>query len=90
MVTWYSYQPDDSGNQLWLIGNGPIVGDTAAQRCRKTAMTQIRRVADKRYREVVMESAQRLLSWRMNHAERVLANTLLTEDGVVEHRGPRR
>lgn len=29
VITWYSYQSDDSGNQLWLIGNGPIVGDTA-------------------------------------------------------------
>lgn len=29
VVTWYSYQSDNSGNQLWLVGQGPIVGDTA-------------------------------------------------------------
>jgi hypothetical protein len=29
VITWYSYQSDDSGNQLWLIGSGPMVGDTA-------------------------------------------------------------
>ncbi len=29
VISWYSYQLDDSGNQLWLIGSGPIVGDTA-------------------------------------------------------------
>ena len=29
VVSWYSYQLDDSGDQLWLMGTGPIVGDTA-------------------------------------------------------------
>ena len=38
---------------------------------------------------ILLEMAQKMLSWRMIHDERVLANTLLTAEGVVEHRGPR-
>lgn len=38
----------------------------------------------------MLEYAQKMLSWRMNHDERVLANTLLTPEGVVEHLVPRR
>lgn len=44
---------------------------------------------DPAYRDLVLEYAGKLLSWRMIHAERVLANQLLTDRGVVEHRGPR-
>ena len=29
MVSWYAYQADGSGDQLWLVGVGPVVGDTA-------------------------------------------------------------
>ena len=29
VVSWYTYQLDDSGEQLWLMGSGPVVGDTA-------------------------------------------------------------
>ncbi len=29
MVSWYHYQADGSGDQLWLVGTGPVVGDTA-------------------------------------------------------------
>ena len=29
MVSWYHYQADGSGEQLWLVGVGPVVGDTA-------------------------------------------------------------
>ena len=38
---------------------------------------------------VLLEMAQKMLSWRMVHDERVLTNTLLTAQGVVERRGPR-
>ncbi len=38
----------------------------------------------------VLEHAQKMLSWRMLHDERVLANTSLTEDGPRVYRGPRR
>ncbi|TDJ20972.1 MAG: sulfatase [Gammaproteobacteria bacterium] len=38
----------------------------------------------------MLEFAQKMLSWRMNHDERVLANTLLTPKGVVERKMPRR
>jgi len=45
--------------------------------------------AEPTHHAVTLEYAQRLLSWRMTHAERVLCNTLLTPAGIVEHRGPR-
>ena len=35
----------------------------------------------------LFDDAQKLLSLRMAHAERTLSNTLLTSEGVVEHRG---
>lgn len=38
---------------------------------------------------LVLDHASRLLSWRMSHEDRVLANTLLTREGVVERRPPR-
>ena len=28
-VSWYHYAADGSGDQLWLIGDGPVIGDTA-------------------------------------------------------------
>ena len=48
------------------------------------------RVSDPDYAAVRLEHAQRMLSWRMNHDDRVLANSLLTENGVVQRRPPRR
>jgi arylsulfatase A-like enzyme len=45
---------------------------------------------DPDYLPIVLEYAQKMLSWRMNHDERVLANTLLTPQGVVERTMPRR
>ena len=42
------------------------------------------------YQGLVLEYAQKLLSWRMNHDERVLANLRLTPEGVVERKMPRR
>jgi len=29
MVSWYHYTADGSGDQLWLVGVGPVIGDTA-------------------------------------------------------------
>jgi len=45
--------------------------------------------ADPAHQGLVLAYAQKMLSWRMAHAERVLANTFLTPDGVLERRGPR-
>ncbi|MEE8387419.1 MAG: alkaline phosphatase family protein [Acidiferrobacterales bacterium] len=42
------------------------------------------------YQGLVLEYAQKMLSWRMNHDERVLANIKLTPEGVVERKMPRR
>jgi arylsulfatase A-like enzyme len=39
---------------------------------------------------LVLDYAQKMLSWRMNHDERVLANQLLTAKGVVAVKGPRK
>ena len=42
------------------------------------------------YRERELEYARKLLSWRMNHAERTLANMHVGDGGLYEWRGPRR
>jgi hypothetical protein len=47
-------------------------------------------VEDPAYQPILLEYAQKMLSWRMNHDERVLANTILTPNGVVERKTPRR
>ena len=44
---------------------------------------------DPKHREIMLEMTQRMLSWRMNHDERSLANTRLTPDGAVEYRPSR-
>ncbi len=46
-------------------------------------------VAEPAYLPIVAEYAQKLLSHRMLHAERTLANAQLTPTGVKYHRGPR-
>ena len=45
---------------------------------------------DLAFQPILLEYAQKMLSWRMNHDERVLANTRLTPEGVVERTVPRR
>ena len=45
---------------------------------------------DPAYQGLMLDYAQRLLSHRMNHAERNLANVRLTPKGAVETRPPRR
>jgi hypothetical protein len=42
------------------------------------------------YRERVLEYAQKLLSWRMNHEDRALAHVRLTADGPVTRLDRRR
>jgi len=44
---------------------------------------------DPAHQGLVLEYAQKMLSWRMAHADRTLANTFLTPDGIVERHGPR-
>ena len=44
---------------------------------------------DPGFADVVRDCAQTLLSWRMTHADRRFANTLLTERGPVSFSGPR-
>jgi arylsulfatase A-like enzyme len=51
---------------------------------------ELRNVADDpAYAAVRGEMAERMLSWRMAHAERVLANTMLTKNGPVVRQPPR-
>jgi arylsulfatase A-like enzyme len=45
--------------------------------------------ADSAYAAIRSEMAERMLSWRMVHAERVLANTLLTKSGPFVRQPPR-
>ena len=47
------------------------------------------RADDPDYQNITLHYVQKLLSLRMVHSERVLSNTLLTSEGVLEHRGPR-
>jgi arylsulfatase A-like enzyme len=52
---------------------------------------QFRNVAnDPAYAGHMLEYAQKMLSWRMEQADRTLARTFLTENGPFERRGPRR
>ena len=44
---------------------------------------------DPAYQGLVLEYAQKMMSWRMNHDDRTLANSLLTPEGVIERAGPR-
>ncbi len=44
---------------------------------------------DPAHREPMLAHAQKLLSWRMNHDERTLANQRLTPEGVIERKGRR-
>jgi arylsulfatase A-like enzyme len=45
--------------------------------------------ADPAHQGLVLDYAQKMLSWRMAHADRTLANTFLTPDGIAERKGPR-
>ena len=47
-------------------------------------------IDDPAYRELVLEYAQKMLSWRMIHDDRTLTNIMLTSDGVIESNRPRR
>jgi arylsulfatase A-like enzyme len=47
------------------------------------------RARDPDYLPLVLEYAQKLLSWRMNHDEQTLTHIALTDDGPVERRAPR-
>jgi len=45
--------------------------------------------ADPAHQGLVLQYAQKMLSWRMAHADRTLASTFLTPNGIVERHGPR-
>jgi arylsulfatase A-like enzyme len=48
------------------------------------------RAEDPAYRDIRVASADKMLSWRMNHADRRLASRFITDHGVIERAGPRR
>jgi arylsulfatase A-like enzyme len=50
----------------------------------------VNRVEDPDCRDVVLHYTRKMLSWRMEQADRTLARTYLTEEGPFERRGPRR
>ena len=45
---------------------------------------------DPAHQGLVLDYAQKMLSWRLLHDERLLTNILLTDKGPVERSGPRR
>jgi len=47
------------------------------------------RAADPAYLGILADCAQRMLSWRMRHADQTLSHVALTPEGVVERRAPR-
>jgi arylsulfatase A-like enzyme len=49
----------------------------------------INRADDPAYLPLVLEYAQKMLSWRMNHDEQLLTHIALTEKGPVARRAPR-
>ena len=49
----------------------------------------VNRAGDPAYAEIQLEYTKKMLSWRMIHAERILANMFLDTGGVREWRGPR-
>jgi arylsulfatase A-like enzyme len=44
---------------------------------------------DPAYRDVLLECANRMLSWRMVHSDRTLTSRFVTSRGVIERKGPR-
>ncbi len=51
---------------------------------------ELRNLADDpAYQGLMLEYAQKMLSWRLAHDERRLTNTVLTPAGPVERNGPR-
>lgn len=44
---------------------------------------------DPAYHGKVLDYAQKMLSWHMNHDDRTLTNSLLTSGGVIERNGAR-
>ena len=44
---------------------------------------------DRAYAPQVLEYAQKLLSWRMNHDEQTLTHIMLSEEGPITRRAPR-
>jgi len=49
----------------------------------------VNEVNNPEYQSLVLEYAQKMLSWRMNHDEQTLTHLALTEDGVVSRPAPR-
>jgi arylsulfatase A-like enzyme len=49
----------------------------------------VNRATDPAYLPLVLEYAQKLLSWRMNHDEQTLTHIMITHDGPVERKAAR-
>jgi arylsulfatase A-like enzyme len=49
----------------------------------------VNRANDPAYRDVLLASAAKMLSWRMVHADRTLTSRFVTPGGVIERKGPR-
>jgi arylsulfatase A-like enzyme len=50
----------------------------------------INRAEDPAFGAIHLACAEKMLSWRMNHADRILSSRFITAQGVIERNGPRR
>ena len=50
----------------------------------------VNRAEDPAYQKIRLDHANKMLSWRMTHADRTLASRFITDRGVIERSGPRR
>ena len=72
---------DEDYKYVHFVNLPPLLFDM-----RKDPHEMINLAGDPQYRDVLLTYAQKMLSWRMRHAERTLVNLHLTERGVVDGR----
>ena len=75
---------DNAGKYVHFTGLPPLFFDLE-----KDPGEHVNRVGNPDYVSTILNYAQRLLSWRMNHDERTLTHVALTEQGVISRHEPR-
>jgi arylsulfatase A-like enzyme len=72
---------DDDYKYVHFVSLPPLLFDM-----RKDPHEMTNLAADPKYRDVLLAYAQKMLSWRMRHADRTLVNLHLTDRGVMDGR----
>ena len=75
---------DNAGKYVHFTGLPPLFFDLE-----KDPGEHVNQAGNPDYLSTVLNYAQRLLSWRMNHDERTLTHVALTEQGVLSRHEPR-